>query len=61
MFEFIGFVVVAYFTWKIIRFFFFPAAYFKRAERRYIENPTDANYRMMVAARMRLERLQDKQ
>lgn len=60
MFEFIGFVVVAYFAWKIIRFFLFPVSYAERAERRYMENPTDSNYKMMVAARMRADRYRNK-
>ncbi|WP_436915157.1 hypothetical protein [Acinetobacter gandensis] len=60
MFEFIGFVVVAYFAWKILRFFLFPGVYAERAERRYMENPTDANYKMMVAARMRADKQRNK-
>ncbi len=60
MFEFVGFVVVAYFVWKILRYFLFPASSLERAERRYMENPTDTNYKLMVAARIRLERLRNK-
>lgn len=60
MFGFIGFLVVVYFGWKILRYFLFPVGSLERAERRYLENPTNTNYKLMVAARIRLERLQNK-
>lgn len=57
MFEFIGFLIVAFFAFKILRYFISsPESNCDRAERRYMENPTDINYKLMVAARIRLEK-----
>ncbi len=56
MFEFIGFLVVAFFGFKIIRFFLSsPQSNYERAVKKYLENPTDANYKFMIAARIRME------
>lgn len=31
---------------------------YERAEKRYIEKPTDTNYKLMLAAKIRMERKQ---
>lgn len=57
MLGFIGFLVVAFFGFKIIRYFLSsPQSNYERAQKRYMENPTDANYKFMIAARIRLEK-----
>ena len=57
MFAFIGFLVVAFVGFKILRFFLSsPESNYERAQKRYMENPTDANYKFMIAARIRLEK-----
>lgn len=61
MFEFIGFLIVAFFVFRILRYIFgSPEKACERAERRYMENPTDANRKFMMAARIRLERKMNK-
>lgn len=57
MFEFIGFLVVAFFGFKILRYVFSsPEKTYERAERKWMENPTDINYKFMLAARIRMEK-----
>ncbi|RYL21272.1 MULTISPECIES: hypothetical protein [Acinetobacter] len=57
MFEFIGFLVVAFFGFKILRFLLSsPEKNYERATKKYMENPTDANYRFMEAARISMEK-----
>lgn len=57
MFEFIGFTVLAFIGFKILRYIFGSTKKaYERAERRYMENPTDTNYKLMIAARIRMER-----
>jgi len=57
MFEFIGFLIVTFFGFKIIRFFFSsPSSNYERAAKKYMENPTDANYKFMLAAKIRMEK-----
>ncbi|MCT9265937.1 MAG: hypothetical protein E7L19_10800 [Acinetobacter baumannii] len=56
MFELIGFLIVAFFGFKILRFFLSsPESNYQRASKKYMENPTDANYKFMLAAKIRME------
>ena len=56
MLTFIGVVVVIVSSWKLfIVFFSSSESAVERATRKYMENPTSANYKIMVATRMRNE------
>ncbi len=56
MLTFIGVVVVIVISWKLfIVFFSSSESAVERATRKYMENPTRANYKIMVATRMRNE------
>ena len=56
MLTFIGVVVVIVISWKLcIVFFSSSESAVERATRKYMENPTSANYKIMVATRMRNE------
>ena len=58
MLTFIGVVVVAVIAFKLFMLFFFSSSEsaVERATRKYMENPTSANYKIMVATRMRNEK-----
>ena len=57
MLGFIGVLVVAVIAWKFFMILFSSSeAAVERVTRKYMENPTDANYKIMVATRMRNER-----
>ncbi|MBF7684093.1 hypothetical protein I2F27_12420 [Acinetobacter sp. B5B] len=57
MLGFIGFLVVAFFAFKILRFLFgSPEKNFERAQKRWLIDPTDANYKFMIAAKIRSEK-----
>ncbi|KRP73671.1 hypothetical protein TX23_04410 [Pseudomonas paralactis] len=59
MFEFIGIVVVLIFGWaalKVIVSRIFPEYGLRRAERRYMKEPSSENERLMWDARHRLNR-----
>lgn len=54
MLTFIGVVVVAVIAFKLFMLFFSSSeSAVERATRKYMENPTSANYKIMVATRMR--------
>ena len=54
MLTFIGVVVVIVISWKLfIVFFSSSESAVERATRKYIENPMRANYKIMLATRMR--------
>ena len=56
MLTFIGVVVVIVISWKLfIVFFSSSESAVERATSKYMENPTSANYKIMVATRMRNE------
>ncbi|EIX0285044.1 hypothetical protein MGU62_004531 [Salmonella enterica] len=57
MLAFIGVVVVAVISWKLFMLLFSSSeAAVERATRKYMENPTSANHKIMVATRMRNEK-----
>ena len=57
MLTFIGVVVVAVIAFKLFMLFFSSSeSAVERATRKYMENPTSANYKIMVATRMRNEK-----
>lgn len=57
MFEFIGFLVLAFFGFKILRYIFgSPEKAYERAQKKWMENPTDINYKFMLAAEIRMNR-----
>lgn len=56
MLTFIGVVVVAVIAFKLFMLFSSSESAVERATRKYMENPTSANYKIMVATRMRNEK-----
>lgn len=57
MFEFVGIVVVLIFGWAVLQVIasrVFPEYGLKRAQRRYMKEPTAENERLMLNARYRL-------
>lgn len=59
MFEIIGFLVVAYVGWSVIKLILyrvFPGYGYKVASRRFQEDPSESNNRLLWEARRRLNK-----